>query len=219
MRKDPQQMLEGEAASIQEVRHALQAMTTEELQRLDKYARYRVAQLGPSAVDEGGLDETTYKELLHQAVLSLLEGNRRWKPDAVDLVHFLIGAMRSISSNWIAKHTRTEQPILESSLIKSGDEKAARSPLDNTPSPDASPEKEAEALEEERRFESLIGQVESLFTDDDEAALVLTCWKEQMKGPEVKKDLGLNATQYNTIVRRIKRRIEREGLTRTSYVK
>lgn len=212
---------EEKAAGIQEIKQALQSISPTGLERLDKYARYRVARLGPSALGEGAMDESekAYQELLQQAVISLLEGDRRWNPEAVDIVGFLIGAMQSISNNWARKLARTDQPILESSLIRTTEEGAEWTPLEEVKAADPGPEQVLTDREEERHCKALVARIESLFEDDDESLLVLDCWKQGMNGPEVKKDLGLTDTQYNTIVRRIKRRTEREGLTRESHVK
>jgi hypothetical protein len=99
MRKSPGQgPLQDPGASLEDIRRAVQSLTEADMAKLDVYAENRIRRIGLAA---SGHDA---HGLLTEAMDSLLEvGRRHWYPDKVDLVGFLIGAMRSISSNWARK--------------------------------------------------------------------------------------------------------------------
>jgi hypothetical protein len=85
---------EEKAATLDEVRAAIENLMPEQLLRLKKYARQRIRGLGRASM---GRD---HKDLLQEAITATLDPDRRrWNKGAVDFVGHLIGAMRSIADD------------------------------------------------------------------------------------------------------------------------
>ena len=53
-------------------------------------------------------------------------------------------------------------------------------------------------------------KIQKKFADDDEVALVLDGLASGMKGPEIQADLQITETQYETIMIRLRRGVDRE---------
>ena len=45
-----------------------------------------------------------------------------------------------------------------------------------------------------------------LFADDDDVTLVLEALAQEMTGPEIQDDLGISKTEYETIMKRMRRK-------------
>src|SRR5260221_695063 len=88
-------------ATAEEITRAIDALTEEESVRLKDYAENRIARIGPRAANRREADE-----LINEAVVRLLEGTRRWYRDNVAFVLYLIGAVRSIASEWAGHRKR-----------------------------------------------------------------------------------------------------------------
>jgi hypothetical protein len=65
------------------------------------------------------------------------------------------------------------------------------------------PERAAAVLEQ-------FAKIEKKFTNDPEVALVLDGLASGMKGPEIQHDLQITETQYETIMTRLRRGVDRE---------
>jgi DNA-directed RNA polymerase specialized sigma24 family protein len=208
----PRRVPEEKAATPDQIRAAIESLTEADFERLDEFAKNRVRRLGPKAAG------ITARELLNEAVVSILDGTRRWNPEKVDLPGLLIGAMRSISSNWARKYDPDEEPVLESDLKRPGsDAEAGTTVFDTAESKEPNPEQVLLASEPSRE-QLLIERIEQLFTDDPDANWVLECWADGMDGPAIKQLLDWTETQLNTTVRRIRRKIRAKGITGESYV-
>lgn len=203
MREPPGQgPLQDREASLEDIRHAFQALTEADMIKLDSYANNRIRRIGVSASNRDA------HHLLTEAMNSLLEsGRRHWYPGKVDLPGFLIGAMWSISSNWARKGARGEIEISDTNLIRFSDvgeesrssRKLARS---NDPNP------EEQLLQDGFQTEEhLVEEIENLFKDHLLASLIIDGWKAGMKGPEIIEALNIDENEYRTTVRLIRRRI------------
>ena len=87
-------MPEEEAASITEIGAAVEGLGTADWVRLRSFARLRMASLSAEQ-----LKARTYEDLLGEAIARAATGDRKWRRE-VPFVHFLLGAMRSISTAW-----------------------------------------------------------------------------------------------------------------------
>jgi hypothetical protein len=188
------------AATPAQMTAAIEALTVADWGRLRRYGDYRILKLGPKA------DGQRSDDLLQTALLDLLEDRRRWDTDKIRFVPFLCGAMRSISSNWARGYEADESPALEADLRRENEEGEQFSPVDNVPVCRPNPE---EGLEDTQT----LAAIEQLFKSDEDALKVLVAWQEGYDPPGVRELWGLSQTQYNTIVRRIRRNIEAAGLT------
>ena len=208
----PSRVPEEKAATPDQIRAAIESLTEADFERLDEFAKNRVRRLGPKAA------RITAGELLNEAVISILDGTRRWNPEKVDLPGLLIGAMRSITSNWARKYDPDEGLVLESDLKRPGsDGEAGTTVFDTAESKEPNPEQVLLASELSRE-QLLVERIEQIFTDDPDANWVLECWADGMDGPAIKQLLDWTETQLNTPVRRIRRKIKAKGITGDMYV-
>ena len=191
-------------ADTEEISRAIDALESDQLVRLEDFARNRIDRIGPRAAHGRTADD-----LLQEVVKRLLDGTRQWYPEKVDLVKYWHDAMRSISSAWAAHHNRNkaspEYANVEANLVTVDDEGNTRSPFDAVEASTSNPE---DAMIESAASgeQSLAEQIEASFVNDEQAALILMAWKDGWDSPRIREDLGLTENQYRAAVRRIKRR-------------
>lgn len=173
---------------------AMEALTPSELQRLQRFADYRVQGLGRAARGRTGED------LLSEAQLRTLIGagatreGRHWNKH-VDFVWHLTGAMRSISSSWKRQCPETVA-FLASELVIHDADGQEHSPLDNVPSVHATADQRLIEKEEEDR-------ILAMFKDDPEASQVLQGLLDGLKKNEVMSRHVLDEKKYTAAVKRI----------------
>lgn len=188
-------------ASVDDIRRSIESLTDPDTAKLMAYARNRIRWIGLSAsYHEPG-------DLLHEAMMSVLEaGRRHWNPEKVTFTGFLIGAMRSISTNWARKGSAGKLEIAERNLIRLSDTgEEVESPLELAASQRPDPE-EALLPNELQTKEQLIEEIKNLFRDHPLASLIIDGWGAHMKGPEIIEALDIDKTEYDTAVRLIRRR-------------
>lgn len=184
------------AATEAEIIDSIELLTQAETVRLEKYAEYRIWIIGPRAADGRG-----HRDLLQQAYTQFLSGDRKWNRDKPFTV-VLFGAIKSISNHW-ATQCDPEQPKTESELLITGEDGSKHSPFEEIASKDFDPTLQIE-------IEQILERIDKIFARDDEALLVIDGWRKQMTGPEIKEDLGLSQTEFETITRRIRRTVTKE---------
>ena len=198
--KSPRRVPEEAAATLAEITAAIEALTPGEWAKLRRYADYRLLRLGPKAEGREGDD------LLQTALTDLLADTRRWNTAKVGFAGFLIGAMKSISSNWARSYKKEEIPVPEADLLRTNEEGETFSPLDIVPARRPDPERA-------RHQKQTLEQIETLFKEDEQAQMVLMAWQEGYDPAGVRELWKLSQNEYNTIVRRIRRRLYDAGLT------
>jgi hypothetical protein len=62
-------------------------------------------------------------------------------------------------------------------------------------------------------FHQKITAIEQALADDQEALQILEGWKDRMTAPEIRDLWGFNQKQYDTIVRRLRRKLAASGIT------
>ena len=171
-------------ATQEDVRTAFEELTHKELLHLSIFADFK-ARICPDSEGE---------DLLNQAFCDVLSGNRRWNKERVEFKHFLFGVVRSITHNAIRKDQGRSNVV----------------PLDQADCPaSTTPEVLLLTIEREERARKTLARIEQLFVDDTEVSLVIWCLKLGMKSPEIRLDLGISKTEYETIVKRMRRRLVR----------
>lgn len=173
-------------ATEAEVREAVGRLGDADLERLRRYADLRARALAALGLGIGGSD------LLQEALSRTLAGKRKW-PKSVKFVQHLLGAVRSISSG-LAK--RMKGVVVETDLL--GDGEGDESHGIELASPLADPERLAAVHEE-------LAHIEQLFSSDERALLVIEGLKDRMEGPEIKEWLGLSQTEFETVMKRLRR--------------
>jgi RNA polymerase sigma-70 factor (ECF subfamily) len=189
----PRRVSEERAAPPDEVRVALDALSDADLVRLEKYARYRIRGLGRKA---RGRD---HEDLLGEAVQDTLEpGKRKWNK-RVSFARHLIGAMRSISSHW-GQQSDGSEPLLESEILRTTEEGEVLSPFDTVRCGAPGAERILVAKEEVERIEKAVA-------DDKVVADILRGMRAEMSPSTIRENLGLSVTEYDTAMKRLRRRV------------
>jgi hypothetical protein len=182
------------AATQDEIMTAIQCLSDAENLRLQKYARFRIRGLGKASA---GRD---WRDLVGEALTATLDpDHRRWNK-SVTFVRHLLGAMRSISTAW-RKAFDPDEADLESDLIRPGQERKEGNVFADIPSANPGGERIVMARQE-------VDAIEKLFARDSIALDVIGGWRAQMTGPDIKEALGISQTEYETVVKRIRRTVQ-----------
>lgn len=174
-----------QAATPEEISLAIESLTEAELVKVRRFAAYRVRALGPEKPGRAA------DELIKEALLSLLEGNRRWNKEKVSFFTFLSGAMRSISSHWREQdlQPRMEHPDVLTTLTS------------DAPDPEA-------ALNGKQQWALIL----SIFADDEDSLALLPEMAQGLSGPEVRARIGWTANRYEATLKRVRRKLVKGGL-------
>lgn len=189
-----------EAATLPEIRTAIEALTEADFQRLLGFARRRICLIGPKAEGKGEED------LLQEALQDLFADTRRWNKTKVGFLQFMYGAMRSISSNWAKQCDLNNVPQQPGAFRKDTDEGKRKDPYE------AHPDSTPNAFRK-LEFYQKIAAIENVLSNDQEALQILEGWKEDMKPPEIRELWGMDQKRYDTIVRRLRRALASAGIT------
>lgn len=198
---------EEETATVAQIEGAIEALTAGDAARLNAFAsRWR----GRGHLPDGRESD----DLLSAAIHATLNKKRRWNPSKTTFPTFLIGVMRSLA-NHARKAGVTDilQLALSETALASPEDPI---PLDNIRSADphafgsaaTNPEEQMLHDEQQREARDLISAFEKSHADDWEALLVIDGWREGHDGPALRERLDLSVTQYETIVRRLRRKAD-----------
>jgi hypothetical protein len=190
---------EERAATPDEIRKAVDSLSKADWYRLRKFAEYHIFLLSDKAGDRRGSD------LLNEAFKRLLERSRKWDKTKVNFMGFLFGAMESIADSWQRKKvTPTEAPVLASSLVTNNE---------GEPSDPAEQFQSAHANQAQMfMYKETLAQIDALFADDQEVQMVIEALREGYDPPRVRELWNLSQKQYNAIIVRMRRRIEKAGI-------
>lgn len=200
------------AASPEEILRAIESLSDADNERLEQYAINRIHRIGRAAAGRN------HQELLHEALVSLLEGPRHWFPDnGVSFPVCLMGVLRSLSSAWAGHRKRNpgspRYAGLESELSIRKDEGRLVSPFEVVRNESFNYEEAAIEAENENARQAdakaIVDAIMADFADDEPATLVLLCMDDEMDGPAIQSALNITETQFRTITRRIQRRTKK----------
>lgn len=184
------------AATHDEIIDAVTSLSRAELKKLQKYARWRIRGLGRASL---GRD---WQDLFNATVEAFCdEDGRRWNKERVDFVKAFKEAMRSISSNWKQSFDESE-PRLESELVTTSSSGDESNPLLEAAAHGSDIQKHIENKEKLKIIEDLV-------SERDLATLILLDMKKQMTGKEIREDLGITETEYETEMTWIRRTVRR----------
>ena len=194
------------AATPAEITAAIEALTPADWSRLKSYADNRILKIGPKAASRTG------KDLLHIALELLLDDTRRWNRTKVDFIFFMIGAIRSISSNWARGYEPEEALALELDVKKKNKDGETFRLIDFVE--DDRPDPEQRVVDEEKRLADArwLEVINRLFKDDEQAQMVIEAWQDGYDPADVRSLWNLSQNEYDTTVRRIRRAVNRVGL-------
>jgi DNA-directed RNA polymerase specialized sigma24 family protein len=192
---------EEHAATPEEVQAAIEALTPADWYRLRKFAEYYIFLLGQKAGDRSADD------LLNEAFTRFLERTRKWDKSKVDFMGVLFGAIESISDSWSRKKaTPTESPVLASSLVVEDEDGLPTDPAEAFSSSSVS-------APQMLIYKQTVERIDALFADDTEVQMVLEAFRDGYDPPGIRELWEFTQKQYNAIVVRMRRKIEKAGLT------
>ena len=197
---------EGVAATRDEIKAAIEALTPADWARLKRYAANRIRKLGPKA------DSRKWDDLLQIALQLLLDDTRRWDRTKVEFMPFMIWATRSISSNWARGYKPEETLALDLDVEKTNKDGETFQLMDYVE--DDRPNPEQRVVDEEKRQADApqLEVIDHLFKDDEQAQMVIEAWQDGYDPPGVRSLWNLSQKEHDTIVRRIRRTLNRAGL-------
>jgi len=188
--KDPK---ESPPTTLNEIHEAINSLSDSQSLRLRKFAKKMAWKLGGKA----GI---TWQEVVDEALIKILSGERQWKKDNVDFVGLLCGIMKSMLSHSLEKRKadKYQEPFLESDLIKEDIDGQIVNPLNEIKSLEPDPERILIAKNQ-------IEQIKRHFEKDTEICLIIQGFKEGMTGPEIQVCLDLSEHNFNAAMKRMRR--------------
>lgn len=199
---EPAEKPKGPAATEEEVREALKALDDELHQRLATAAKSilarhpRLTELGP-------------RDLINLAAQRALEGRRKWYPEGIDFLGFVIGAMRSLASNATRIAAKTEiQTVSFEDLYLEGED-GDREFLENVPSESLTPEEQLVEAEDQARQDAALLVVRAQIVGDAAASAILDLLLDGLQKREIRAKLGMTDTEFWSADRKLTRIIER----------
>ena len=207
MTKKPSRRVSEEvAAPPDEIRVAIEALTSADWARLRNYAANRIRILGPKA------DGRSREDLLQITLELLLDDTRRWDRTKVGFVPFMIRAMKSVSSNWARGYKPEETLSLVLDAEKTNEDGETFRPIEYVEDENPNPEQRLVDEEQLQADARRLKMIDELFEGDEGAQMVIEAWLDGYDPPGVRTLWELSQNDYDTIVRRIRRTIDRSGL-------
>jgi DNA-directed RNA polymerase specialized sigma24 family protein len=178
-----------EHATDAEVEDAIRDLADVDTLRLMRVAGFRARMLVGLGLGIGPED------LLQDAIVRTIDGERRWRK-RVSFVKHLIETMRSI-----ANHARDE---LKGNTIAQTSPDRARDRLDGV----ALTARFVDGIQVAAIHEQF-EQIAAKFADDEDVGIVLEYLADGRKGPEIQRELGITEQQFETIMTRLRRGVDR----------
>ena len=172
------------ARTTERVAHALRRLSDSDLLRLEALARLR-ARGSP-----GGI---VWSDLLNEAIRRALDGSRPW-PSGVPLLAFLAQIMRSIWSELCRRDTLERRMALTDAAV-----------FCRTETNEIDPERVVAAAQ-------ALATIHKLFARDAAALNVIAGLADGRTAHEIRDIHGVSEAEYDTIRKRIRRTLLRQGL-------
>lgn len=178
----------GEFATEDEVKGAISALSPVKLRRLSRVAALRARALSAYRLGVDGND------LLQEGIRRTLDGRRRWKRGVGFDVH-LYRTMESICS-----HAPGSAP--PDSIVGVAAEHPSSPHAAELLSGVGDGARTLSAKEQ-------LDAIRSNFANDEQIQLLIDALGEEMTGPEIQDLLGITATQFETLMTRLRRGLDR----------
>ena len=186
----PRKPRRGSHASISDFKAAITSLSDVDAIRVRNAANYWAASLRRLGLGKSGDD------LLQEAITLAVEDTRHW-PKGLELVVFLDQTMRSLAS-----HERRDmgdaEIVDESEVDLDGRTDRIRH---QTRNPDS--ERVTAARQQ-------LEQIKKAFAKDEKVLQVIEGLRLEKKGPQIQKEMAITGTEFETIMTRLRRRIDRD---------
>jgi hypothetical protein len=192
------------AATEEEIIAAIEALTAAEHLRLRSYALQRAGMLRRTGLDKGDSD------LLQVAVEHTLSGRRHWNKESSKFVDYLLGTLKSISTNW-CRTLEQHGHLLESDMTTVSEDGRITTPLLGVPSSDPNPEEALVIKEQEETVRRELDRIEQLVADRPIAALIISERRRGTPRTEIQEVFNLSPTQYETLTRWIYETVRKDA--------
>lgn len=180
-----------EYASLEEVEEAIGRLTPADSERLSRFAQLKVRGLRGLGL---GVEA---EDLLQEALTrSLQPGGKRW-PKNISFVNHLIAAMRNSAGHLVRDGHGARLASIEPPNALDADGDGVSHEWDR---PTEVPDAERIAAARER-----LQKIEKRFENDERVRLVMEGLATEMKGPEIKADLGITQNELETAMTRLRR--------------
>lgn len=187
-------------ATVDEISEAVERLLPDEWLKLNAYGKNRARFM---ALYGGAYDGP---DLVKDAIIALLEERRTWNPKKVNFVGVLLGAMKSIASNYKEKSLASGYSLPDSQVATEEEDGEAVSVIEQHPDSRLSPERQMLVKERQEATTTLVADIYEFFQGDAEAQLVMDGWRDGLSGTAIMETLEIDRTKYETIVRRIRRK-------------
>lgn len=147
-------------------------------------------------------------DLLSEAIRHTLDPDKRRWNRSVSFTQHLIGAMRSISSHWAGERGAADI-VWESEFTRAANDGTTINTFDRMASDAPNGERIAEA---KQQFE----QIQQSVADDSVLAAIVDAMRADTPPPMIRDSLGLSRTEYETALKRLRRRV-RAPIVRRAY--
>jgi hypothetical protein len=197
---DSNQLPSPKFATADEIQGAFEALSTEELYKLELAARACLP----------GTEFRDPKELRNEVLVRAISGTRHWPHGEVDFVTFMIMTMSSIADGSrqspAQRRTRSIDPTQLAS-VGSREDSAAEAWA--TPSAEAVQVERDEDGERQSRAAADAQLIDKHFESDEGVQYLLMGLKDGQSASEIRDLMGWSSNEYATVRRRLRR-----GLTR-----
>jgi len=187
-------------ATVDEISEAVEKVLPEEWVKLNAYGNSRARFM---ALYGGAYDGP---DLVKEAIIALLEERRTWNPKKVNFVGVLMGAMKSIASNYKEKSLASGYSLPDSQVATEEEDGETVSVIEQHPDSRRSPEQQVLVKERQEGTTAQLADIYEFFQADAEAQLVMDGWRDGLSGTAIMETLEIDRTKYETIVRRIRRK-------------
>lgn len=162
----------------------MSALSEADYSRLNLFAAQRLQKCTQGL----SLSGQTNGDLIHDALLKIVDGDRSWEPTRVQFVPFVCGVIKSMTSNEVATQVNHRPEHLRG--------EAADIALANYPSSVMAPDGELEARQEKERRNALIVEFYDMLNQYPVAAELYELKRQGLKGPAIQAKLNVSEKEY-----------------------
>lgn len=178
-----------DSLSLAEVDAMLRALSPADWARALRLARFRA----------GGLADWTGDDLLSEAFVRLLAGERIWRR-GVSTLQTLKNVLHSLASN--ERKKQIGAPIDRHKTVDVG---AGNDEDESLPTVVTVDDRSPESIIDSR---SQLAEIQRLVADDEDIQMLLMAWSDGVRGKAAAEELGFDMKRYDAARKRLERKLE-----------